>query len=135
MFTGVSGGLAEYFDVDPVLVRVAWVVLCFVTFGFAILLYIIMAIVMPREESIATGKSTASSEHGDDTGDSAPQASQVAGREEGRRRNLFALAIICLGGLLLLSNLGVWWFSWGVLWPVVLIGLGAFLLIGRSKSA
>jgi phage shock protein C len=43
---GVCGGLAEYFDVDPVLVRVAFVVAAFM--GFGILLYIVLWIVAPR---------------------------------------------------------------------------------------
>ena len=51
VITGVAGGLAEYFDVDPVLVRVAWVVLCFATAGIALAVYIVMALVMPRHGS------------------------------------------------------------------------------------
>ncbi len=46
MFTGVCGGIAEYFDVDPVLVRIIFIV--FTIFGgFAVLAYIIGAIIIP----------------------------------------------------------------------------------------
>jgi phage shock protein PspC (stress-responsive transcriptional regulator) len=51
VLTGVAGGMAEYFDVDSVLVRVGWVVLCFVTAGLALAVYIVMALVMPRRGS------------------------------------------------------------------------------------
>lgn len=45
---GVCGGLAEYFDVDPTLVRVAYVFLSIFAAGFpGLLLYIVMAIIMP----------------------------------------------------------------------------------------
>ncbi len=44
---GVAGGLAEYFDVDPVLMRVLIVVTCLLT-GFVLLGYILLAIVMPK---------------------------------------------------------------------------------------
>jgi len=45
---GVCGGIAEYFDIDPTLVRLAWV--AFTLFGGSgILAYIIAAIVMPVE--------------------------------------------------------------------------------------
>ena len=51
VITGVAGGMADYFDVNPVLVRVAWVVLCFATAGVALAVYVIMAMVMPRHGS------------------------------------------------------------------------------------
>ncbi|MCX6799310.1 MAG: PspC domain-containing protein [Candidatus Diapherotrites archaeon] len=44
---GVCGGLAEYFGIDPVLVRLAWVLLS-LAWGTGILLYIICWIIIPR---------------------------------------------------------------------------------------
>jgi phage shock protein C len=46
--TGVCGGLAEYFDVDPTLVRIAAALLC--TTGYGFLVYIVAAVVMPEKE-------------------------------------------------------------------------------------
>ena len=43
---GVCGGLAEYFDVDPVLVRVIAIVLIFT--GMSIIAYLILWVVMPQ---------------------------------------------------------------------------------------
>lgn len=48
--SGVCGGLAKYFDVDPVIVRVIAVVSIFVT-GVSIIAYIVMALVVPLENS------------------------------------------------------------------------------------
>lgn len=45
---GVCGGIAEYFDVDPTLVRIAAALLC--TTGSGFLVYIVAAIVMPERE-------------------------------------------------------------------------------------
>lgn len=45
---GVCGGIAEYFDVDPTLVRIAAALLC--TTGSGFLVYIVAAIVMPEME-------------------------------------------------------------------------------------
>jgi len=50
---GVCGGLAKYFDIDPIIVRVIDVVSIFVT-GVSIIAYIIMALVVPLESSEAT---------------------------------------------------------------------------------
>lgn len=48
---GVCGGIAEYFDIDPTLVRLAWIL--FTAFaGSGIIAYIIAAIVMPKKLDI-----------------------------------------------------------------------------------
>jgi phage shock protein PspC (stress-responsive transcriptional regulator) len=64
MLGGVAGGLAEYFDIDPTLVRLAFV---FATLylGFGLLPYIILWIVIPQEPELT-----------------APPASLPAGRVE-----------------------------------------------------
>ena len=48
MLDGVCGGLAEYFGVDPTLIRLAWVLLRAMG-GSGILAYIVAAIVIPRD--------------------------------------------------------------------------------------
>lgn len=46
---GVCGGLGEYFDIDPVLLRVAWVVLSLTSGLFpGVIAYFIVALVMPE---------------------------------------------------------------------------------------
>lgn len=47
MVAGVAGGLAEYFQVDPSLVRLIWVGLALMG-GGGVLLYIIAALIVPR---------------------------------------------------------------------------------------
>lgn len=48
LLDGVCGGVAEYFDIDPTLVRLAWVL--FTAMGGAgIVAYIVAAIVIPRK--------------------------------------------------------------------------------------
>ena len=49
MLGGVCGGLAEYFEIDPTLVRVAYVLLTVCTAFSGTLAYIILWIVMPKE--------------------------------------------------------------------------------------
>lgn len=45
---GVCGGLAEYLFMDPVVMRILWILLC-VFGGSGILIYLIFALVMPNE--------------------------------------------------------------------------------------
>ena len=50
---GVCGGIAEYFDVDPTLIRVIYVALSMFTAGFpGLLLYIILMILMPNYDQL-----------------------------------------------------------------------------------
>lgn len=48
---GVCGGLAEYFDVDPTVVRILWVIAFFI-YGLGLLPYIICWLIFPREKNI-----------------------------------------------------------------------------------
>jgi phage shock protein C len=49
MVAGVAGGLADYFDVDPTLVRILFVLLTLLGGGgLGILIYIVLWIIMPE---------------------------------------------------------------------------------------
>ena len=48
MVDGVCGGVAEYFNMDPTLVRLGWVLFCALG-GSGIIAYIIAAIIIPRK--------------------------------------------------------------------------------------
>lgn len=47
MLCGVCGGIAEYFSIDPTIVRLLWVIFCFCG-GSGILAYIIAAVIIPE---------------------------------------------------------------------------------------
>lgn len=48
MLAGVCGGIAEFFEVDPTLIRVAYAALSIFTTGFpGLLLYLILMLIMP----------------------------------------------------------------------------------------
>lgn len=50
MIAGVCGGIAEYFGIDPTLVRVGYVFLSIISAAFpGVLVYILLAILMPQE--------------------------------------------------------------------------------------
>ncbi|HAA81947.1 MAG TPA: PspC domain-containing protein [Thermotoga naphthophila] len=49
IIAGVCGGFAEYFNVDPTLVRLIWVLIT-LAWGAGLLLYIIAWLIMPEEE-------------------------------------------------------------------------------------
>lgn len=48
LICGVCGGIAQYFNIDPTVIRLAWVVFCLAG-GSGVLAYLIAAIIMPAE--------------------------------------------------------------------------------------
>ncbi len=56
MFFGVCGGLAEYLNIDPVLVRLFFVLLGLTT-GWGFIVYILLAILMKEEAPVAKANS------------------------------------------------------------------------------
>jgi phage shock protein C len=108
---GVCGGLAEYLEVEPTLVRLAFIVGT-LWGGLGVLVYVILAIV-PAGRSAGATDDRSSPEHS---------------------RNLAGVVLIFLGAVLLAGNLG-WapWLTWGRFWPAVLVFVGAALLL-RSPA-
>src|SRR6267142_5843227 len=54
MWAGVAGGMAEYFDLDPALVRLMWVAAAVVSGGLAVPVYILAWIILPRDDRAPT---------------------------------------------------------------------------------
>ena len=48
IIAGVCGGIGEYFGMDPVIVRLVWVIFAVLSFGFGIPAYLIAWIIIPR---------------------------------------------------------------------------------------
>ena len=125
---GVAGGLADYFEVEPVLVRVGWVLLTIATAGIAALAYIVMAIFTPdrgRRETEST--SAPSRDYRDSVAESKP------GNSPSKRhilRNILGVGLIVAGMILLLGNLGVFdSIPWEIVLPVAISLLGAIILL------
>jgi phage shock protein PspC (stress-responsive transcriptional regulator) len=55
MWAGVAGGMAEYFEIDPALMRLLWVAAAVVTGGLAVPAYILLWIILPRDDRPPAG--------------------------------------------------------------------------------
>jgi len=61
MLEGVCGGLADYFDIDPTLVRVLYAAVTLFTSGIpGLVLYVVLAVIMPPEPAIPTDEPSSS---------------------------------------------------------------------------
>ncbi len=53
----------------------------------------------------------------------------TASRSGWRPMQLAGVILILVGATFLLANLGLlWWWSWGTMWPIIVIGIGLYIL-------
>lgn len=136
VISGVCGGIAEYLQVDATLVRVFFVVATVVTALGFILVYIALLLIMPLPGQRAPiGGIVDGSTAGDATGDlAAPRAPLAEAGHPDRSRTTLGYILVALGLIFLLGNAGAFRFvQWQIVWPIVLIALGALLLVQRVR--
>jgi phage shock protein C len=125
MLGGVCAGLGEYLGIDPLFIRL-FLVLWAVTGGSVVLVYLILWVVIPAE------------------GDDSPmnldlrikqvgrEISEVARHPNSQLITFAGVGLIGMGVLFLLQQSGYFWsqwFNWDLIWPVVLVLVGATILI------
>lgn len=135
MLFGVAGGLAEYLDLDPALVRVGFVVLCFAS-GIGLLAYTALAVLMPSPDKAIGWAPPAASQK--EQSSSVEESGSHVGKEGGgvnSRRNAVGLILVGIGIFFLIANFNLIPFGWGLVWPLILVGIGAALLAGRRRGA
>lgn len=106
VFLGVLGGIAEYLDVDPTIVRILFILLCLVEPVF-IIAYFLMAIVMPEDEEEITAERLPEKieKIAEEAGESVEKLSKKAPTVEKKDdTKLFGIALVLLGALLLLKE-------------------------------
>jgi len=133
---GISGGLGEYFNVDPIIFRILFVVLTFVN-GIGVFIYLVLWIAVPREgEEIdidALHIHTTIKEKMHDMEEHFKNGQNATHKKNGGRE-LLALALIIIGILALISNLfSLHFISFAVAWPVIIIIIGLYLIFREER--
>ncbi len=128
IIAGVCGGVAAYLDIDPVFIRLAFLILLFAS-GIGFPLYVILWIVMPTDESSDSINADIIQKNLSEMGESVTKGVNRIGRP-----GTVGLALILLGAYFLLNEFGLLgWMTGSIFWPLVIIGLGIFVLIRRSR--
>jgi len=140
---GVAAGFGRYLDVDPVLVRLAFVLLAFVN-GLGILFYLASWLLMPRADAAgaATPAATVAGAGFETLREAGTQlAAEVRqGVPDPAAAQLAIGSVLIVGGALLLAhNLG-WlhwphWMRFETLWPLLLVALGVGLVLKSRRPA
>jgi len=110
VLTGVAGGIGERLEIDPVIVRLAFVVLAFAG-GVGVLLYVAAALVSR-----------------------APNAETPPPPPTNTAPQVVAIVLVLTGVLLLLRMVGLW-FGDGIVWPAALVVLGSAVIWTRGDEA
>ena len=138
MWSGVCGGIAEYFQVDPTLVRVIFVLAAIFSGGLFLLVYLALIVIMPLPghpgpfDRATTPTTGAMSDPG--ATQTLPPTTTHSPEAAARRREGVGYLLVALGIVFLLANAGVFRFiDFRYVWPIALIALGAFIVLQRSK--
>ena len=118
---GVCGGIAEYFDIDPTLIRLLAILVVFLG-GVGVIAYIIAWVIIPQnpEQEAKMDKKNTPEEY--------VGADQEAGKEDNQRYVWGGLILIFLGLFFLLRS----FFPRFILinfWPVILVIVGIALIL------
>lgn len=150
---GVCGGMAEYFDVDPTLVRLFWILLIFAG-GVSILAYVIAWIIIPEVPVPGKGggvRTNAASSSETQTGEPSatalpetPAGMSGEGGERGgapparktpddSRQKLMGVILILIGSFFFIDRLFPRWNPLHY-WPAWLILLGGYLIYQGTRA-
>ena len=154
---GVAAGMAEYLDIDPTVVRVLWILSVFLG-GVTIVLYVILAFIMPLEPASMTAPAPGSPAPGawppvggvqdPDAGQPPEGGATVPAwtapapewRHEprpdagpGRGTLIVGVLLVVFGVIALANSLIPGWAGHWVLGPALLVALGIALLVGSAR--
>lgn len=129
VIAGVCGGIAMYLQIDPLLVRIAFLLLIPAS-GLGPLLYLILMVIMPRESDLQTAPRAYVQENLASMGQTFSESIDKMSQSE-KRPVVGGAILILLGVFFLFSNFG--WFDAGIFWSLLLVAVGLFILLRRSE--
>lgn len=111
MIAGVCGGIGEYFNIDPTIIRILWVLCSFS--GIGILAYFVAVIIIPEEGGGAVYHSS---------GEASP-----------KNVNLIIGGILVVLGVILIARHFLRWFDSGIVWSLIFIAAGLYIIYRSGR--
>ena len=117
LILGVCGGIAEYFNIDATIVRLAWFLLALPSFGTLGLAYLVCGFIIPEDDGFI---------HPDE---------QNSHNKMNEKSPLFiGIGLILVGAYLISKEFYPRLLDIYEFWPVLLIVLGIYILISQNKD-
>ena len=162
---GVAAGTATYFDIDPSISRVLWLLLAIFTGGAFLIVYLVMWAVLPEEpwnppvgvaaaqpgaaaptpeaaegeaSDVAAGGGAAAEAETAGAAAQPPAQPTWSGSPSAEVRSgpgphvIFGTILILIGGWFLLDQF-IPWLSFGTIWPIGLVAIGAIILVAALR--
>jgi phage shock protein C len=150
---GVAAGTATYFDIDPSISRVLWLLLAILTGGAFLLVYLVMWAVVPEEPwapgiqgpavaaAPAAGAAPAAEGEATSPTDEAAVAPTTASSSWSKSVEvsggpgphvIFGVILILIGGWFLAQQF-LPWLNFGLLWPIGLVVIGVIILVAALR--
>ncbi len=137
VIAGVCGGLAEYLRMDPLLMRILFIVIGSWT-GVGVVAYILMWLFVPVEGATFANRDEMVRQNANELRDRAQDLGRDAQTSLNATTNANRLlivggALVAIGLLILLSNLGL--LAWmHRLWPLALVAVGVLILVKNLRG-
>ena len=154
VFGGVCGGLAANLRVDPLIVRILFMLFAMAN-GTGLAVYVLLWLLIPSEASAgasggpggsptltrsssqepSSGKTRPLSPEAHTPSAQVPAPPQATGPSDEQWMVVLGGGLVIVGTLLFLDSVGLlWWFRLGTLWPLVLVGAGVVLLLNNLRG-
>jgi phage shock protein PspC (stress-responsive transcriptional regulator) len=154
---GVAAGLGNYIDLDPVLIRLLFVILCLAG-GSGVIIYVVCWLVMPRDDEVQGESFENAAPQDAPPGDRFAEEVREAGErvaesvrgasgkvvdnlrrssagDVGKGRLIGGLILMALGFLFLMNQLfSLDWLRFRYIWPLAIVVVGVMLFIQGMRS-
>lgn len=130
VIAGVCGGISEYFQIDPSLVRILFILTGM--FGAGLLVYIVAMFIMPKEEDVfRQGYRPDENEWGRESFDDGFEKYRPEPKFSAEKSKLVIGVGFILFGVIFLFKQLFPWFHMDFFWPLLIIAIGLFLIFKR----
>ena len=137
VISGVCGGIGEYFDIDSTIVRLIFIIFIFMSFGTAVLVYFVSALIMPMDDGIIY-------QDGSDSKFDENENQEKYERNEKIKNNtpvFIGLGFILWGSYLIIKRMFpsmsfTMRRMWNLLpiWPILLIIIGLYVIFQQKNK-
>lgn len=148
VIAGVCRGLAEHYNIDPILVRLIFILLSLIN-GLGIIIYGVLWLILPRGIRVAAEEAESSKdmEESTDSGEDIKEDLQVKHEDESKeiilidKRSPFfvylvlGLLPVLVGAVFLMEKLAIFpgvWFLGRIMWPAILVIIGFVIIVAGA---